>query len=452
MRLSAYTLVVCIIALSSRVQSASAQFVWNVSVSSTSDMQTYYFYGLSCQGPHCTVCGVHQDEKNASQWLTFFRSDDGGRKWDEQNPQLSSDRFPTKILWVVQQIDSANVVAGGDSGLVARTIDAGKTWRIQPGPMRGKVMDISFSDSLHGMICVRDSVGLYLTSDGGSSWKPTAFGGGYLWQGHSYGKGKFRAFRYGWGPIYSTLDNWVTVDSTQPVFDYTRPEESGKILALCKFGVGDTLLAYGLNRPPSSVTLGLIYRSSDGGHSWKESVVPKDKLGPIHSISSLERDTLYAAGDMFHPPLIFYSVDNGSTWQADSLKFDTTYTAYTSRGIESTSAGNLVGAFSDDPLLGQAILAYRTSPVRSVETYERIVYGTHIYPNPAQDFVTIVSNDPLREIRLCDVLGRPRLQTQLPADGQLKLDISKLGAGIYSIQLNHDGVMVPVGKLAVIGK
>jgi photosystem II stability/assembly factor-like uncharacterized protein len=432
-------------------QGARSQSPWNVLVTSTSDQQSYYFYGLSCHGSHCTVCGLHQDDMNAAEWVTFFRSDDGGQHWIEQNPKLSTARIPSKFLYVVDQIDSLNVVAGGDSGLVAITADAGKTWGSMQNTIHGKVKDVSFSDPKNGMICVQDSISLYLTSDGGSSWKPAPFHAGLLWQGHAYGHGMFRAFKYGWGPIYSTKDNWVTVDSTTVIFDHLRADKTGELLAFCRFGFADNMIATGIKRPMSGINSGLIYVSNDGGITWTESTLPSLAIGPIYVVSNPDRDTIFAAGDKLEKSVNLVSTDHGSTWLTDSLQFDTAYKSITSRGIELTVSNHLVGIFTSNPTLGQAIIAYRSMAHKSVETYERIVYGTRIYPNPAQNFVSIVSNDPLREVRLIDVLGRSRLEAQLPADGTLKLDISHLGSGIYSVQIDHDGVMIPVGKIAAIG-
>ncbi len=84
-----------------------------------------------------------------------------------------------------------------------------------------------------------------------------------------------------------------------------------------------------------------------------------------------------------------------------------------------------------------------------VESYERIVNATYIFPNPASTVLHVISNDLLHPIHILDMLGREVFQALIPETGKLTLDVSSFAFGVYYIQLNHFGKMLPIGKFAI---
>ena len=58
-----------------------------------------------------------------------------------------------------------------------------------------------------------------------------------------------------------------------------------------------------------------------------------------------------------------------------------------------------------------------------------------MYPNPAQDAVTILAEDGLQSITICNVLGQQIERIALPSTNQYSLDLSSYDSGIYLVSL-----------------
>ncbi len=197
----------------------------------------------------------------------FWRSNDGGLTWSIQDPGLPYELGQNQNQFIsIQQIDSLNVVAVGDTGLLVRTYDGGKTWETQNLHTKAFFTDVDFSDPMTGIVTAYDTIGtIFVTSDGGKNWKTIQIGGSYLRQCHSYGNGKFRVFKEGLGPLYTTNNNWETIDSTKLLIDSTRDTNyASYFFDHCNFTGGDTIIAYGNYLLQSD---GLLMRSIDAGAS-----------------------------------------------------------------------------------------------------------------------------------------------------------------------------------------
>src|SRR5205085_1514003 len=103
-----------------------------------------------------------------------------------------------------------------------------------------------------------------------------------------------------------------------------------------------------------------------------------------------------------------------------------------------------------DTVAGSDVLVRGEFSESKVDIYERLVYGTFIYPNPASREVNILSNDPLHTIRFMDMLGRESLTGTLSREGTLKFDVSTLPSGLYKVLLDHSGKRLPITNLVVL--
>src|ERR1700722_1837255 len=113
---------------------ARSQYVWKVTLDQKDDSTSSYLpLQLVCNGNHCTA-GVYVQRPLQSLYA-FFRSDDGGISWHQQWATPYYTTTPGYIfVLAMQQIDSLNVVAVGDSGNIFRTFDGGVTWSKQTCP------------------------------------------------------------------------------------------------------------------------------------------------------------------------------------------------------------------------------------------------------------------------------------------------------------------------------
>ena len=213
----------------------------------------------------------------------------------------------------MQQIDSLNAVAVGDSGLIYRTFDGGVTWSRQfiPGPFSGtaSIWSVYFHDSMNGIICLPDQPAT--TSDGGLTWTLGPYTGISFPTCHCYGAGKFAVFNSNTGVIYRTSNNWATMDSTQPI-----PNASNLFLALrwSDWTDGDTIIGCGFD----SSSTALIMRTTNSGQTWSQSELPQGS-GDIDCMSFISDDTLLSGRYSFAQNSILFSSDNGQSWVSDSV-------------------------------------------------------------------------------------------------------------------------------------
>jgi hypothetical protein len=198
------------------------------------------------------------------------------------------------------------------------------------------------SDSLTGILTTADSVlNIRTTTDGGRHWIIAPFGVanntqnslqgyGSIAQSHSYGNGKFRLYKAPYGPIYTTNNNWKTVDSTTVFFDtsQTNPNWYFEYLFIgATFSqIGDTVLAYGVyyynGAYPGDA---LIMRSTNGGYSWERPMSSQfhNRMVQLHRSTSFDHSEILVGGlggnGLTKSDFYLSSTDGGFSWVVDSL-------------------------------------------------------------------------------------------------------------------------------------
>jgi len=349
-----------------------------------------------------------------------------------------------------------NVIAYGRSDSIYRTSDGGTTWRQEVIPSTRFIDDISFSSALNGFLVLADTVDTVLTtSDGGLHWArvPLPFVTDGVAQCHDYGNGTYRLFSYGSGRIYTSTDNWQTVDSTGPIVP-ASPNSFNYVFGHCSFGNGDTILAYG-NYFGAKSYFPLIARTIDAGKHW--SLVYHDSTylpGSVHALSDVRRDTIVAGISLL--PAVLVSYDRGATWQIDSLidtakNDDTDFDPATNSGIGFTADGYLIGSYAFGEINSSIIIGH-LGPFPSLVTDNGTESNvTCCYPNPATTAITFSGLTAGQQVHLLDVLGRDVLHSIVPNDGLLRLDVARLPRGIYSALSGNNGTMVLLGKIVLRG-
>jgi hypothetical protein len=213
------------------------------------------------------------------------------------------------------------------------------------------------------------------------------------------------------------------------------------------FGGESNIITYGTDFKTNE---SLVVSSSDGGTHWNPLVrISNYAYYPV-TMTPIDNDTIFM-GFYNSNNTIGISTDKGITWKLDSIMLDTNYSIVTCTSLDRTQSGNPIGIFSNTIIfgLGPSIIAVGNRPKSRVDSYERIITGTTITPNPATNYITITSVDTQRPIHIIDILGREVIHSVIPEDGKLVLDISSLPHGVYYAQLDHYGKMLPIGKIAV---
>jgi photosystem II stability/assembly factor-like uncharacterized protein len=444
---------------------AKGQIIWKVTqsgdwVSPTKHLDSNVcFTAVSCSGNDCTAAGIVIRNPNSSpdKRIVLYRSYDAGKTWKEQSCNIVFvSQLTNNGITKLKQIDSLNVVGIGDLGYVIRTTDGGISWRKQTPPVYRNLIDIDFSDSQTGIVLGGglDSL-IFTTTDGGVTWTNHTIPGNNFYSCRSFGHGKFRFFEYGHGPIFTTVDNFATLDTSSLIFDQSTDPKYRHLLMRCTYTDGDTILAYGKFWSSVSDTVGLydgfgmIMRTINGGKSWEKPFIwPTEVISQVDKTTPLERDTIFAAGQSNSYYLI--STDRGASWQADTVLVDTSYQPYECFGLSITGDGHPVASWSYTPVQYSSLLTRGEFGKSHVEVLEKIIYYTRVYPNPASNSIKISSIDRNDPYWVIDIFGRELLSGKLSDQGTTSVDISSLPQGLYQLIFKHYGTSFAVGNIIVM--
>lgn len=437
-------LLLAILACSCLASGARAQFVAQVTQRDRFGNNSVWYPAVFCQGNNCValaIGGVDGFPAPKSKFF-FLRSIDGGFTWrvaDSSNFRVADGWYANPDIARFIGIDSQHIILVGRSDTIFETSDGGDSWRAMNLPTARGISDISFSDSRKGFLVTSGTVdSMMATSDGGEHWNvaplPVRVLSGVA-QCHDYGEGKKRLFEYYYGRVYSTRDNWQTVDSTAPIVaDSSIRNEFG--FGHCSFGGGDTIFAYGnyFYRYPSIKPYApLIAKTIDGGQNW--SIVYDDTgriNGSVHTLSDIQRDTILA-GLSQSPGGVLMSTDRGISWRAEMIVCsDSDFIPATNAGIGFTNQGDLVGAFGFGEILSTLIVGQRAAAgVRQVQNG-----GPIVYPNPVANVVRIILDlpDSRTQVSIVNSLGTVIAHFETHGKESITWDTHSVPNGTYFVR------------------
>jgi photosystem II stability/assembly factor-like uncharacterized protein len=456
-----------------------AQFLWHVTHPDYDGNYLYIFNEISCYGNTCSTCGQLLDTANKRVKSMVWRSIDAGRTWNIQDPGLgwrygneatfNNLRVPLRFI---QQIDSLNVAAISDSGLFVRSSDGGNSWQgvyMTQGYPYGGSFSFHFHDPLSGILNLhlntdsarKDKRIIVLTTiDGGAHWdtvkeniervQKTGF------TGYSYGKGKYRIYRQPFDRIFTTHDNWATVDSTPIILPFDSDTGKKYFIFSINFSGGDTLIASGAHLAKDN-PFGMeafIMRSTDAGMTWSDPMIfPEFNIAV--STTRMDRDTLFAQVSGYGESAVnkvLMSTNRGKSWNVDTLKLDEKYWGRSYNGLSMAADGSPIVSFSQagNALNSTSILIRGERKATSVRPDAKNTTNTYIYPNPATSELNI-SSQPSRSIRIIDILGREVMQRKASSDGTLTFDVSSLARGVYIVTSETFGRQYTVGRVSIVG-
>ncbi len=152
----------------------------------------------------------------------------------------------------------------------------------------------------------------------------------------------------------------------------------------------------------------------------------------------------YTQNGSAYPPSfadsLFYSPDDGRTWYKDSTTFagDTLLEM-----CWPDSEHGYIAAWRDSTLLVYRFIPNSSSVAGTASQAREI----SITPNPATNAVTIITSLSGEEVHLYDILGRDVYSELIPASGSMKLDVSQLPRGFYTVTIDVDHARLSAGRI-----
>jgi len=252
-----------------------------------------------------TILLVGEIDPSVSQGYTVARSVDGGRTWSTGWPSGLLTAYYVQFPGIV--VESGRVYVCGLLGVALRSDDLGKSWDVMSNaqldlPIYGqaRLRGVAFVDDRVGVIPTDFlSVGEMLrTTNGGVTWvsgatrklgviDPHFFTSTYGIAGWSYRGSYFETTDAGKTWMWADCEDSPEYFETRAVVWYDRDRG---------FKAGDSL----------------VYRTVDGGKTWKGYPVPGSYI--VRTLSILSPSTLFCVAGVDDHTKVYRSDDSGRTW------------------------------------------------------------------------------------------------------------------------------------------
>ena len=188
-----------------------------------------------------------------------IRTTDGGATWNIQESNAEKD------LYSIYFVDDLHGWAAGD-GVIVATSDGGDHWVLQTSDLNVHLQSIFFIDTMHGWTCGDGTV--LRTMDGGQTWISHVPGLTVeLWSV------VFTNSTSGW--LAGTNSLFKTIDGGQTWIDVTGhgllPKALFYKIAFVSPQIGWLVgtKGWGIQQPNSVNLAGFIWKTTDGGDTWK---------------------------------------------------------------------------------------------------------------------------------------------------------------------------------------
>ncbi|MEP7234614.1 MAG: T9SS type A sorting domain-containing protein [Ignavibacteriota bacterium] len=438
------------IAIALLMSSSKAQISWVEKFPwRTLDGKEYNFLSFSARDKqNFNLLGYYADSTLRYANTVFVqRSTDGGNSWQIQKTGVPD--FPTiqgAHLKKIFAIDSLNVIAVGDSGLIVRTTDAGNSWNRQGKKLDATYRDVNFSDPDHG-IAVGGWGTVSITSDGGNSWNTYGSLSSTLFNRcKAFKNGCFYVFDQYYMRFFRTYDNGATWDSIQIVDRSIKDKLWNFITDIQCFDSLNIIAVGGHERPLGSGSTPYAFyaiKTTDGGNSWTQLLDSNYCSSELRSVSFT--DSLLGVASSVGGYVIL-TRDGGKTWDLNIVDSTHLYV----NGIYFVDNKYLFAIYS----IGfySAVMSGTLEDASVASNSLEFVNSSRVYPNPSSGMFIIESIDRTgAPIRITDIFGREVAHGKLSEEGKLKLDLSSVPAGVYEILLDHYGKVFSVGRVVSLG-
>ncbi|MBN8640969.1 MAG: T9SS type A sorting domain-containing protein [Flavobacteriales bacterium] len=363
----------------------------------------------------------------------FTMTTNGGTTWtpgviDVGNPALGINNIcpiNSTTAWV-----SAVNPTDGTGSVVYKTSDGGASWEQQNSA--GFTSGASFVNFVHffdenvGFAAGDPANGefeIWRSTDGGANWTlvpaaniPPFLSGEYGYNGGNVVVGNVTWMPTNKGRILKSVDQGLTWTVSQaPLTDFGGTAQSGR-LAFSDASNGCLLKTVG--------TVYTFYTTSNGGTTWSAG---STFTGSHRLLSYVPGTTVLVGTSQAAPVGSSYSINNGLAWtpiEADMQRGTSSFV----NGSTGWCAGFSTNATTDG--------IFRFDGTLANPTFEADA-AIEVYPNPANNFVTISSQLDSYDLNVTDLTGKVVLQQSLSGI-ENSVDVSSLSSGVYLFNINSD--------------
>ncbi len=338
---------------------------------------------------------------------TILKTSNGGIAWK----MLSSGGTFNSVYFPDANTGYA-VGKGGYGGLIFKTINGGSTWT-------SLYYGSQSLQSLNSVYFINSDTGyavgypgfIIKTTNGGRNWIYLINEGGYFYS------------------VYFTDANtgYVAGGSLEPFIFRTANGFNTWISSNCvkhlRTWAFNSVYFPDANTGYAVGGKGTIIKTSDGGNSW-DSLLSGTKYN-LNSVYFINSDTGYAVGDN---GTILKTSNGGTIWIVSSSG---TTNVLNSVYFINSDIGYAVGD-------GGTILKTNNGGGTSIEENELTKTIFNIYPNPANNKITINNKDNLfkeSQISILNMAGQQVISEQFNSQNKIEMNVSSLVKGIYFVRI-----------------
>ncbi|MFH0894455.1 MAG: T9SS type A sorting domain-containing protein [Bacteroidota bacterium] len=332
----------------------------------------------------------------------LFKSTDNGVTWN------ASDNGITYKQIYALATDGTNLYAGTWNGGMYKSTNNGSNWSaINNGISFPCITALACSGSTLWAGAFNGE--MYYSTNSGSSW--TLAG-----QPYSYGP---EAILIDGTKIYAGFNNGVHITTNNGT---TWTNSSAGFTDSTVMSIlldGSTLFAASWG--------GGVFRSVNGGNSW---TATNTGLGSWNVFPLLKNGNNLFAGTQGAG--VHQSTDNGNTWTAINTGFVTYFPSYC---LVANSTHLFTGSYGTHGGVWRRPL----SELQSID--DNSASNTfRLFPNPAVNEVSLTFNEPIQDdavVRIYNSVGEEIQNLKInKSESSVKIDISKLPAGVYLVKMN----------------
>ncbi len=362
---------------------------------------------------------------------TLLKTVDQGNTWTVAWSSTSSGTGITALYFL--SVDTG--FAGTQGGNLMKTVDGGTTWTstdFDPANDQGDINDIQFHGTDNGVLTTNYN-GMYYTTDGGATWVPATT---------SPSMGQFSLCYVNATTLFSCGNSQSIFKSTDGGVTWTSSHASPSQ------NVNLGIDFYDADNGMVTSEDGEYFKTTDGGATWTSLTIP-NQSGLMRGVVMLDADNIFVCAT---PGQVFHTVDGAATWMDDSgMDFDPSYYA-----ITFTPDGT--GWVSGSGATGGTILkrAPMTTGMAEVKVADLAI---KTYPNPVSSSLTVEFSTTRNErvdVAVVNCLGEVMETKQVASQNggttRTELDLSRVAAGMYTINLIANGAVIGTRNISVIGQ